>query len=227
MPEWWTYTLADFLMFSPRTYYRMIERHNAAVWPGHLLALALGVAIAVPVLRPSPGRSRAAAGVLAVLWAWIGSAFLLERYAAINWAARWFALLFAAQALLLVLLGVVRGRLRSQETASGRGRLGLGLVAVGLAAYPLLAAMSGRGWAEAEVFGVMPDPTAIVTLGWLVPAEGADARALSIIPWLWCLIAGLTLLALGNPAAALPFLAVLLAGFALVRSTLARPGFAA
>jgi hypothetical protein len=36
MPEWWTYTLSDFLLFSPRAYYRLIERHNAAVWPWQL-----------------------------------------------------------------------------------------------------------------------------------------------------------------------------------------------
>ena len=33
MPEWWTYSLSDFLMFSPRTYYRLFELHNAAIWP--------------------------------------------------------------------------------------------------------------------------------------------------------------------------------------------------
>ena len=46
MPEWWTYSLADFLLFSPRTYYRLIERHNDAVWPAQLVTLGLGVLIA-------------------------------------------------------------------------------------------------------------------------------------------------------------------------------------
>ena len=29
MSEWWTYRLSDFLMFSPRTYHRLFELHNA------------------------------------------------------------------------------------------------------------------------------------------------------------------------------------------------------
>ena len=37
MSEWWTYTISDFLMFSPRTYYRMLERYNTAIWPGQIL----------------------------------------------------------------------------------------------------------------------------------------------------------------------------------------------
>ena len=46
MPEWWTYALSDFLLFSPRTYYRLIERHNAAVWPAQIVTLGLGLGIA-------------------------------------------------------------------------------------------------------------------------------------------------------------------------------------
>ncbi len=43
MPDWSTYRLEDFLLFSPRTYYRLFELHNAAVWPGQVLALAAAV----------------------------------------------------------------------------------------------------------------------------------------------------------------------------------------
>ena len=45
MSEWWTYRPSDFLLFSPRTYYRLFELYNAEVWPGHVLALALGLAL--------------------------------------------------------------------------------------------------------------------------------------------------------------------------------------
>jgi hypothetical protein len=34
MSEWWTYRLTSFLLFSPRTYYRTIERYNLEIWPG-------------------------------------------------------------------------------------------------------------------------------------------------------------------------------------------------
>ena len=38
MPEWWTYSPSDFLMFSARTYYRLVELHNRRLWPAHLAA---------------------------------------------------------------------------------------------------------------------------------------------------------------------------------------------
>src|SRR5262249_57612480 len=47
MSEWWTYSLSDFLLFSPRTYYRLFELYNLAVWPWHVLAIVLGLAVLV------------------------------------------------------------------------------------------------------------------------------------------------------------------------------------
>ena len=43
MSEWWTYRAEDFLLFSPRVYWRMFELHNAALWPLHVLTLAAGL----------------------------------------------------------------------------------------------------------------------------------------------------------------------------------------
>src|SRR5687768_15818374 len=45
MSEWWTYRPEDFLLFSPRVYWRMFEQYNAALWPLHVLALAAGLVI--------------------------------------------------------------------------------------------------------------------------------------------------------------------------------------
>jgi hypothetical protein len=201
MPEWWTYSLSDFLLFSPRTYYRLIERHNLALWPAHLLPTALGILIATLVLRPSSARSRVVGGVLAALWAWVGWSFLSQRYATINWAAARLAWLFAAEALLLAGIGAVAGGVRFGRRGDWPGRIGIALFGGALALYPMLAAAFGRGWAQSEVFGVMPDPTALATLGLLLNVEGTTRLrwTLLLVPLAWCLLSGLTLLALGSP----------------------------
>src|SRR5262245_6330489 len=45
MSEWWTYRPEDFLLFSPRVYWRMFELHNAALWPLQVPVLAAGLVI--------------------------------------------------------------------------------------------------------------------------------------------------------------------------------------
>ena len=43
MSEWWTYRPSDFLLFAPRTYYRLIELYNSEVWPLQIGALIVGM----------------------------------------------------------------------------------------------------------------------------------------------------------------------------------------
>ena len=106
MSEWWTYSLSDFLLFSPRTYYRLFDLYNAALWPAHVLALAIGFAILVLIVRGGDRWNRAAGLLLAACWLWVAWAFLFNRYATINWAATWFAGLFVVQAALLALSAI-------------------------------------------------------------------------------------------------------------------------
>src|SRR4029453_6661894 len=106
------YSLTNFLLFSPRTYYRLFELANADVWPLQVVTLALGVAIAFLISRPRTWSGGAVAAILAALWLLVAWAYLLERYDTINWAARYFAIAFVLQAALLVWTGVIADRLR-------------------------------------------------------------------------------------------------------------------
>jgi Family of unknown function (DUF6064) len=212
MPEWWTYSLADFLLFSPRTYYRLIERHNLALWPAQLLALALAAVIAGLLRRPEPARGRAIAAILAVLWAWVGWTFVGGRYATINWAASYFAWLFAAEVLLFGWLGAARANLRFGWRRDPAGLVGGALFIGSVALYPVLAPALGREWTQSELFGIAPDPTVLGTLGLLLMSEGSPrARtALLAAPLVWCLLGGATLWAMGSPEAWIVLAAVVL-----------------
>jgi len=200
MSEWWTYSLADFLMFSPRTYYRLFELYNLAIWPLQIVALALGVAILALLLRGGVWRGRAVAAMLAVCWAWVAWAYFLERYDTINWAASYFAVGFVIEALLLVWTGVVRDRLRFRPGSDLIGRAGICIVLFALFLLPLIGPLAGRPWLQVELFGVAPDPTAIATTGVLIASHRTHWELL-IIPLLWCVISGATLWTMQSPDA--------------------------
>ena len=196
MQDWWSYTLSDFLLFSPRAYYRMIERHNQAVWPAQLLTTALGVSIFVALRKPSPRQSRIIAGALALVWIWVAWAFLLQRYATINWAITYVVPLFLLEALLLIWWGVIGGRLTFAVDAQASARLGAALFALAILLYPALAVITGRSLNQAEVFGVAPDPTAVGTIGLLLLTNTRLRWGLLPVPLLWCGIAAATLWAM-------------------------------
>ncbi len=182
MSEWWTYRLSDFLMFSPATYWRLVERYNRDVWPLQFLMVAAGAMLLwwVAVRRPASGNL--VASVLAALWLWVGWAFHWQRYAPINWAAEYFAAAFTLQAILMLGVAVMAkgGEIRPDGPLVRVG--GLALAATGVLGYPFIALAAGRPWSQAELFGLMPGPTALGTLGLLLLAGRPYHGWLAVIP---------------------------------------------
>lgn len=197
MSEWWTYTLSDFLLFSPRVYYRLLELHNRELWPAHILTFGAGGVILWLLYRPHRLGHRIAFALLGSLWAWAAWAFLWQRYATINWTAAYFAPLFAAQGLLVIWFGAVLQGLVPVRREGLTGVAGLALYVFAWAGYPLLAPVLGRDWLTAESLGMMPDPTAVATLAAISLAGGRGRWPLLVVPVLWCVVAGATLAAMG------------------------------
>jgi hypothetical protein len=232
MTEWWTYRLQDFLMFAPRTYYRLFELANTELWPAHVLTFGLGVAILVFSLAAArwPRCALPACVLLALLWGWVAWAFMWQRYSSINWAARGFAIGFALEGVLLLVYGAVAAGPRAARPAGVR-QVTLGLWLLALVLHPAIAPLLGRPWLQAEWFGIAPDPTALATLGLLLQVSRAvrspAARVLGVLTWgvplLWCAISGATLLAMQSPAAALLPMAAVVALWAAWRSRIRAP----
>lgn len=200
MSEWWTYSLSDFLLFSPRTYYRLFELYNLAIWPAQILAIALGLAILALLRRGGAWQGRAVAAILAACWLWVAWAYLLARYDTINWAASYFAAGFAIEALLLIWTGLVRNRLFLRPATDLAGWAGLCIFLFALVVQPLIGPLVGREWAQVEIFGIAPDPTVIATFGVLLMADRSHWNLL-IIPLIWCAVSGATLWTMQSPDA--------------------------
>lgn len=239
LAEWWTYRPADFLMFSPRIYARLFESLNAAWWPAQPLLVGAGLAWLVLQWRAaaaasgSGGRDNAARGAalgLAACWTLTAWAFLLERYAPINWAATGFAAGFALQALGLALAaaaGGLGGRASGPRAAAG---VAIGLWA--LVGHPLLPLAFGQPWRQAEVFGLAPDPTALATLAFLLLVRGDSRGArwrlplLWVVPLAWCALSAATLATMGSAQAAVMLAVPMLALLAARRGRAANEGAA-
>ena len=220
MSEWWTYSLSSFLLFSPRTYYRLFELYNVAIWPLQIVAFGLGLTILLVWLRGGAWAGRVAAAILAACWLWVAWAYLFVRYDTINWAARYFAVGFVVEALLLIWAGLVRDRFRL-STADAIGKAGIALFVFALVVQPLIGPLTGRPWVQAELFGIAPDPTVVATIGILVAARRLLWMPL-IIPLLWCAISSATLWTMESPDALVMPTAGVLAVVLMARKSASR-----
>jgi hypothetical protein len=201
MSEWWTYRPGDFLMFSPRVYARLFESVNEAWWPLHLVLLPAGLLGLWALVR---GRARVALAVgCSASWLLCLAVFVQARYQPINWAAGYLVLPLC---LLAALLPLLAWHTRDLAAVDGPTRhVAWGLAAWALLLHPLLAPLTGRGWWQAEVVGLAPDPGAIATLAFLLalpPQPGVAWRVLALLAWLlvlaWCGFNGFMLAAMEN-----------------------------
>lgn len=193
MSEWWTYGLSDFLMFSPEAYWRLVERYNATWWPAQLAAL-VSAGVMIALLRRTTDRAqRTVLLLLSLAWAWTGWAFHARSYAEIFLAAPWLGAASGVQAMLLATAAVMG--VRSAQPVSRTMAVAGYVVCMAALLFPLASPLQGHGWTRAEVFGFMPDPTALATVGALL-VLGQPHRAwralLAVIPVLSLLLGAAT-----------------------------------
>ncbi|AFL50082.1 hypothetical protein ABIE78_004125 [Sinorhizobium fredii] len=208
MSEWATYTLSDLLMFSPRVYFRLIERYNQDFWPLQLVFVAGAFLVLVSAATRVPRARVAIFPLLAAAWLFCAWQFLWLRYAAIHWGMSYAAAAFLLQAGLMALQPGAAGQ-AGPPVSRLRHRGGIGVMLFGLLVYPCLALLAGRSLASAETFVMMPDPTATTTLGTVLAISSKRSWLLLPIPLVWCAFSGLTLLALEDAGAWAPFAAII------------------
>ena len=202
MADWLTYQASDFLLFAPRTYYRLFVLYNEAIWPAQILALFVGAAAFALLWRGRRSDGTAVVAILAAADLWIAWAYFFERYQTINWAAKYFAIGFIVQAVLLSFVGPSKRKPFRRATGMRR-RIGLALFVFALVLQPLIGPLLlHRPWQEIELLGLAPDPTAVATLGaLLLLLRGRALTCAMLLPLAWCAISFLTLWTMGSPDA--------------------------
>lgn len=206
-----SYTLSDFLLFSPETYFRLFELYNQTVFPLQLLTVGAGLWCLRRVRRVDARSGRIIAVLLAFSWLWVAWAFHWQRYAAINWAAVYFAVLFAVEALLIIWFGVVRNLFVFPARRDWLYRAGFAVLGFSVTVQPLLGLIAGRSWSQLSFFGLGPDPTATATFGVILMLQERFRYLLLLPVLLWCAISTLTALAMETLEYSVPVILLLFA----------------
>lgn len=198
MTDWWSYRPGDFLLFSAEVYGRLLERHNEAFWPWQMPLLAvLALACLVTLTRSRPAVARITLALFAGAWLLVTWAFLWRLYANINWAMDYVIPVFIVQALVLAALGAIAPGTRQLPPRRVPRLVGMALLFHGLCLHPLLSLTTPWPVTTAQTAAIFPDPLAIATLGLvLATTRGLRATVMMLIPALWCLFSGATLLLL-------------------------------
>ncbi len=199
MSDLFNFSLSDMMLFSSETFVRMITLHNNNLWPLHIVSIVVTLGLLWAVLRSRYVTAmwpRLAYAALAVAWIWVGYAFHLESYAPINWGAKVFAWAFMAQGALLLITALAVDADKLFAASGWPTALGRFLFVFGAIVWPVASMAAANDWEAAHLLGLLPDPTALATLGILFLAKGPGKYLLGLIPIAWCAISATTYVAM-------------------------------
>ena len=182
--------------FTSTEFFDVFSRYNAAVWPAQLALVMLGAAAVLFARLSTPRASIAASMVLGALWIWMGVAYHLAFFSAINPLAPVFAAAFLAEGLMILVAGAWRRRIELQVHGDAISVVAIAIIVYALLGYPVLGYFLGHRYPAAPTFGV-PCPTTIFSFGLFLLARPRVPRMLLIIPALWAVVATSAAVSLG------------------------------
>lgn len=202
MEELLSYRLADFLLFSEQTYLRQFARYNHSIFPAQLFSSLFGLYFLYSIINKKQSQTQLLFRIYSLFWLWTGYGFLWKYYAEINTYAVYFAFLFAAQGILLLLRSLSAVSIVRFSPQRYQFNSGLILWLLALLVLPIEEILLGRSLSQVSSFALTPDSIAIASMAfffmlninawWLLPAA------------IWLLISFLTYLAMESLAALLP-----------------------
>lgn len=187
------------LPFAQAEFLQVFADYNTSIWPLQPFAAALGVVAVLLVFPRKAWADRSIAAILASFWLLTGIGYHWSYFADINPAAYLFGGLFVIAALIFLVEGTVRNRIRFEFSPDRCGWSAAALVAYALVIYPAAGLFALHPYPETPLFGVAPCPTTIFTLGLLLIAKHPRPALLGAVPVLWAATGGMAAVVLHIP----------------------------
>lgn len=187
------------LPFTQDAFFALFGRYNAVAAPVALLFYLMAALSVALLFRASRWGTLLISGTLAAMWAVNGVGYHWMFFREINPVAPLFAIVFVAQAVLLIVLPLRNPDFRFAAEADARSAVGLVLIVFATVIYPLWGWIAGHVWPDAPLFGIAPCPTTIFTIGILLTGTWRVARWLLVVSGIWAAIGGSAAILLGVP----------------------------
>ena len=152
-----------------------------------IILVALALASMLFAQKGSNHSSRIVAGILAILWLWMGVVYHWLFFSSINGAAIIFGAIFVLQAVLFLSAGVSGDELSFRFRPDLSGATGILLMIYALVIYPVLGFVFGHKYPHSPTFG-LPCPTVIFTFGLLLWTNKRVPLYILLIPFAWSLL---------------------------------------
>ena len=173
--------------FTVDQFLNVFEQYNIAVWPAQVFLYTIGIVAICLTLSRKNDFSRGVSLILSLFWTWMGLAYHLWFFSAINRSALGFAALFVLQGILFFIAGILKRQLTFSFSSNLYGIVGGVFLVYALILYPTFGYWLGHRYPAAPTFG-LPCPTTIFTFGMLLWTSRRVPFYVLAIPLAWSFI---------------------------------------
>jgi hypothetical protein len=186
------------LPFTRQEFFQIFSEYNRALWPMQFLAACIGILAIALLLSRRQLANRLIAGILALLMFVNGIGYHWLFFSRINTAAIFFGAMFLIGGSTFLIEGTIRNRVQFTFGRNYRSRVAALLIIYALVIYPALGLLL-HPYPESPLFGVVPCPTIIFVLGFLILAAHPRPAYLVAVPLIWAAIGGTAAILLDVP----------------------------
>lgn len=175
------------LPFTTEQFFNVIEKYNLTMFPFQLVILLMGIVCLFLLHSKLSAKDKLVGIFLGGLWIWIGVAYHLAFFTAINKAAFLFGGIFILQGLFMLFNTFGKNRLIFIFTLHTKDYLGYFFILYGLIIYPIISYFVEGSFERTIVMG-LPCPSTIFTFGFFMLTSNKFPKYLLIIPSLWAVV---------------------------------------
>ena len=178
-------------------FFNTLQTYNETFVPMFIITFVLGIIAVFLAFRKNKYSDKFIAAVLSFLWLWSGLVFFILYFGPVDFAifgltlpGIWYVagILFVAQGVLIVLLGVIKSSLSFRFVRDLRGFVGILLIVYAMVIYPIVGFLTGFIYPRYPVFGIAPCPVTIFTFGLLQWLDKKTSILVAVIPFIWAVL---------------------------------------
>ena len=202
--------------FTTEQFFSVFEKYNHAIFPVQIILFLLSILALIAIGSTIRQKDKFVAGILGVLWLWMGIGYHIAFFSGINKVAYGFGFLFILQGLFLLWEGVLLYNLKFVFKNSIQSYFGYFFILCGLIIYPVVGYLIEQNLSRAISIG-LPCPTVILTFGFLLLCDKKFSKYLLIIPSLWAVIGISAVIKLGVYQDSIMLIAAIIADILILR----------
>jgi hypothetical protein len=198
-------------------FFSVFEKYNHAIFPVQIILFLLSILALIAIGSKIKQKDKFVAGILGVLWLWIGIGYHIAFLSGIDKVAFGYGVLFILQGLFLLWEGVLLYNLKFEFKNSIQAYFGYFFILYGLIFYPVVGYLIEPNLSRTISIG-LPCPTIILTFGFLLLCDKKFSKYLLIIPSLWAVIGISAVIKLGVYQDSMMLIAAIIADVLILRS---------